>query len=281
MTRDQSTEDSALLRQATAGDREAFDRLASAGLPKLRAVVRRMVGHPDDTDDLVQETLLRAWNARSTFRGDAGFSTWLCAIGTRAAIDHLRRRKRWRPMAQVAYANACLEREDLGMEVGTTLASPDFAYEAREHIAFCFSCVGRSLAPEEQAALLLTEVLGLKGREAATALDMSESVFRHSLASARRSMSSTYDGLCTLISKTGVCYQCRGLREGTHETGRGEALPVLQTFDDRMAVVRSANVDSGISQRLHDLFWRRISEIEEHADDSEIISLDCPPGEPS
>lgn len=277
MTGERPDDNPTLVERATGGDPEAFDQLIQAQLPRLRAVVRRLVGHPDDTDDLVQESLLRAWNARDTFRGDARFGTWLCAIGARVAIDHLRRRRRWRPLAQVAYANACLEREDLAIEVGSTLASPDFAYEAREHIAFCFTCVGRSLPPEEQAALLLVEALGLTGREAARALEMSESVLRHTLASARRSMTGTYEGLCALVGKTGVCYQCRALREGTHDAGRGAAVPDLPTFDDRLAVVRTADVDAGVSQRLHDLFWRRIADIEDRADDSEVPTVECPP----
>ncbi len=277
MTHDKDTDERALLEQALAGDRDAFDQLIGRHLQSLRAVVRRMVGHRDDTDDLVQESLLRAWNARRTFRGDSRFATWLCAIGTRAAIDHLRNRKRWRPAAQVAYAHACVEREELGLEVGSTLAAPDFAYEVREHIAFCFTCVGRSLAPEEQAALLLTEVLDLKGREAANALEMSESVFRHTLATARRNMTTTYEGLCALVNKKGVCYQCKGLREGAHRAGRGEEPPPLPTFEDRLAVVRASNVDSGVSQRLHDVFWHRIEEIEARADGAEISAMECPP----
>jgi RNA polymerase sigma-70 factor (ECF subfamily) len=277
MAHERETEDPALLELALGGDRDAFDRLIGQHVQSLRTVVRRMVGHPDDTDDLVQESLLRAWNARGTFRRDSRFGTWLCAIGTRAAIDHLRGRKRWRPAAQVAYAHACVEREELGLEVGSTLAAPDFAYDVREHIAFCFTCVGRSLVPEEQAALLLTEVLDLKGREAANALEMTESVFRHTLATARRNMTSTYDGLCALVNKQGVCYQCSGLRGATHVAGRGTEPPALPTFEERLTVVRASNVDSGVSQRLHDVFWRRIEEIEERADGADIPTMECLP----
>jgi RNA polymerase sigma-70 factor (ECF subfamily) len=187
----------------------------------------------------------------------------------------LRSRKRWRPAAQVAYAHACLERADLGSEVGAVLAAPDFAYEVREHIAFCFTCVGRSLEPEEQAALLLTEVLELKGREGASALEMSESVFRHTLAAARRKMTATYEGLCSLVNKEGVCYQCKGLRDGTPASRRGDEPPTLHNLEDRSDLVRDSNVDSGVSQRLHDLFWRRIEEIEEDAHDAEVPLVDC------
>lgn len=267
--------DPTVLAAALTGDREAFDQLIRDHLAPLRAIIRRMVGHPQDTEDLVQEALMRAWNARASFRGDARFGTWLCAIGTRAAIDHLRSRKRWRPHAQVAYANAAATQPDLGMEVGLTLSSPEFAYEVREHIAFCFSCVGRSVPPEQQAALLLTEVLGLTAREGAKALELSESVFRHTLADARRSMERTFEGLCVLVSKTGVCYQCKGLRDGTHDAGKGETPPSIAGFDERVAIVRGADVDRGVSQRLHDLFWRRIEEIEERGDVSDVAATDC------
>jgi RNA polymerase sigma-70 factor (ECF subfamily) len=106
---------------------------------------------------------------------------------------------------------------------------------------------------------------------------MTESVFRHTLATARRNMTNTYEGLCALVNKKGVCYQCKGLREGVHEAGRGAEPPALPTFEDRLAVVRASNVDSGVSQRLHDVFWRRIEEIEERADGAEIPTMECPP----
>jgi len=256
-------------------DREEFDALVRDNLRPLRAVVRRMVGHPEDTEDLVQEALLRAWNARGSFRAEAAFGTWLCAIGVRAAIDHLRSRKRWRSHAQVAYANACVQDPALGMEVGAVLSAPDFVYEAREHIAFCFTCVGRSLEPEQQAALLLTEVLGLTGREGARALELTESVFRHTLAAARREMEREYEGLCSLVNKRGVCYQCKGLRDGTHGDGQGAPPPEITSFEQRLSVVRDSEVDSGVSQRLHDLFWRRLEQIEARGDVTTVPLTDC------
>jgi RNA polymerase sigma-70 factor, ECF subfamily len=61
------------------------------------------------------------------------------------------------------------------MEVGAAYGASDFVYEAKEHIACCFTCVGRSLEPEEQAAVVLVEVLGLPAREAAKSMGLSES----------------------------------------------------------------------------------------------------------
>ena len=45
------------------------------------------------------------------------------------------------------------------------MRQPAFSFEIREHIAFCFSCIARTLPPEEQAAMMLKEVLGFTSTE--------------------------------------------------------------------------------------------------------------------
>lgn len=245
----------------TAIDRAEFGRLASEGTPQLRATIRRLVGHPDTVDDLVQQSLLQAWEQVETFRGDSGFATWLCTIGSRLAIDYLRRQQRWRERAQVAYANECLQREELAMEIGQVYASPSFSYDVNEHIAYCFACVGRSLNPDEHAAVVLREVVGLGNREAAAAIGVSESVLRHRLAAGRRVMTDAFDGLCSLVNKNGVCYQCKGLRDIAPEGRRGPEPPGELTLDKRIGIA-AAHADDDSMQVLHDLFWRRTSELE-------------------
>lgn len=242
-------------------DRAAFDRLTTDARPRLAATIRRLVGHPDDTDELIQQTLLKAWERRDSFRGDSGFATWLCAIGGNLALDHLRAAKRWRTRAQVAYANECRRDEDLAAEVGQVFATPDFTYDVNEHIAYCFACVGRSLNPEEYAAVVLREIMGLSNREAARCLGVSESVLRHRLAAGRGVMTDAFEGLCSLVNKQGVCYQCKGLRELAGEHRRGPLPPEALDLDSRLALVAQAR-DDGRTKALHDLFWRRTAAIE-------------------
>lgn len=260
------------------GDRAAFDRLCRPALARLRAVVRRMVGDPTETDDLVQEALTRAWSSIGRFDGRSEVSTWLCRIGINAAIDHLRAQQRWRVRAQIAYANECATSMELGMEVGEVVMSPAFRYDAREHIAFCFTCVGRSLDPDLQAALLLREVEGLSNLEAARSLDITESVLRHRLTEARATMEREFDGLCALVNKRGVCYQCSGLREAVPDAERqGQPAPQLPSFEARLECVRAADVDVGSSQPLHDLFWRRLRDQERDGRGSIEVGEDCAP----
>jgi len=264
-----------LVRQAKAGDRRAFDRLAAEALPKVRRLVRRMIGHPEDSDDVVQEALVKAWESLASFRGEAAFATWLTTIATRLAVDLMRRQKRWRPEAQVAYSNLCFQSEQHQAEVIGAMSSPDFSYEVREHVAYCFACVGRSLPPEEQAALVLADVVDMANRDAANAMGVSESVFRHRLAAARQAMRERYEGLCALVSKTGICHQCKGLREAAPIAKRGGPLPDVADFAERCAVAAHASFGEGSMAQLHDIFWRRTKEIEE-AETGEVVPIgDC------
>jgi RNA polymerase sigma-70 factor (ECF subfamily) len=262
-----------LLARAKSGDQTAFSRLVEAELPKLRRIARHIIGHPEDSEDVLQDALVKAWEGLDQFEERSAFSTWIASIITRAAVDHLRRQKRWRTEAQVAYANLCAGSEELSGEVMSAASATDFAYEVREHIAYCFACVGRSLPPDEQAALVLRDVLDLSGREAANVLGVSDSVVRHRLATARTAMQEKYDGLCALVSKQGICHQCMGLRMLAPEDKRGGPFPDVASMADRMAVVRAAK--PGSMSALHDVFWRRTKECEEKGLGSTAPDSDC------
>ncbi|WP_299730659.1 RNA polymerase sigma factor [uncultured Tateyamaria sp.] len=250
-----------LVQQAQNGDKSAFDRLVGADLPKLRRIATRMIGHPEDAEDVLQDALLKAWNGIGGFGGRAAFSTWVASIVANAATDHLRTQKRWRTEAQVAYANLCAGSEELSGEVVAAASSPEYAYEVREHIAYCFACVGRSLPVDEQAALVMRDVMDLSAREASTVLGISDSVLRHRLAAARTAMQDKFDGLCALVSKRGICHQCAGLKMLAPPEKRGGPFPDVADMADRMAVVR--NAEPGSMAGLHTVFWRGTKEAEE------------------
>src|SRR6185295_12142819 len=186
--------------------------------------IYRMITHPQDSEDLLQDVLVRVMRSLPSYKAHSRFKTWLFGIATHVCLDHLRSKKLWRVEAQL-HGQYETEASESEVEKLTGLIhSPDFVFEMREHIAFCFSCIGRTLEPEEQAAIMLREVLGFSNQEAAGLLEISEPVFRHRLAAARSKMTQSYEGLCQLINKTGACWQCRGLREFTPAANRGEDL---------------------------------------------------------
>ena len=264
-----------LIEHAKSGDSEAFATLLSIHKSKLRNIIRKMVGHPEDTEDIYQETTLKASQSINQYRGDALFSTWLCSIGVNTAMDFLRQQKAWRARAQVIYGNTCYENEELGMEVFNAMHDVAFEYDVYEHIAYCWSCVARSLSPEENAALVYREFFDLKNRESAKRMNMSESVFRHHLASAREKMKTRFDDLCVLVNKQGVCYQCSGLRDGCPEDKQGDPIPESLTGEQRIKIVGDAELDKGKSQVMHDLFYRRTKAIEEDGKGDETRASVC------
>ena len=252
-----------LTTRAKAGDRQAFSELAQSAIPKLEGFLWRMIGHREDCEDLAQLALAKAWENISSFDGRAAFSTWLVSIAARAAIDHLRAQKRWRRESQVAYANLCAESEEWQGEVIAAMMEPEFAFDAKEHIAYCFICIGRSIPPDEQAALVLRDVMGFSGRESANVLGASESVLRHRLAAARKTLQHRYDGLCALVSKTGICHQCAGLGQAAEAVGaKRAALPDVESFAERLRLVRSVDPRGRRNEALHDVFFRRCKQTE-------------------
>src|SRR5918999_2475129 len=101
------TEESAVAAAASAGDEAAFSALAERHRRELQLHCYRMVGSFEDSEDLVQETFLRAWRARERFSFDerSSFRAWLYRIATNACLDALRGRPR-RVMPQQVVAAA-------------------------------------------------------------------------------------------------------------------------------------------------------------------------------
>src|SRR5579859_1278988 len=88
------TDQRLLLACAQAGDERAFRRLIEPYRHALEVHCYRILGSAQDAEDLVQETLLRAWRALGRFEPRAQFQTWLYRIATNACLDELDRRPR-------------------------------------------------------------------------------------------------------------------------------------------------------------------------------------------
>jgi len=263
-----------LVDRAQQGDEHAFTELVDPWRKPLFGYIYRMVTHRADAEDLLQDVLVRVLQNLPQFRREARFKSWLFGIATHLCIDHLRKKKRWRVEGQLEAEKAAGQNEEAHLKIQSTMAHPDFIFEIREHIAHCFSCVARSLEPEEQAALMLREVLGFSAEEGAKIMTLSEPVFRHRLSAARGKMTQAYEGLCQLINKTGACWQCRGLREFAPAANRGADLVQITVkpgmaitpdslLEARLEIVRTADLEDGRSQRLHTYFFEGMTRQEE------------------
>src|SRR5450432_2010936 len=179
---------------------------------QLKSFILRITASVTDTEDIIQDTYIRASEKLNSFKGESSLKTWLFAIASNLAKDNLRARKRWVENVtditkQAALAHPQFFRE--AMQIRAT--SPQGQFEIKEHIAFCFTCIAKSLPLEQQISILLKEVYEFKVGEIVQILDTTEAMVKYYLHAGRSKMITVFEGRCALINKQGVCHQCSEL----------------------------------------------------------------------
>src|ERR671916_939049 len=128
-----SSIDEAAVSAATAGDREAFASAAERYRRELQVHCYRMLGSFDESEDLVQETFLRAWRRRATFEGRSSLRGWLYKIATNACLDALDKRPRTvSPGGEVLWLQPYPD--EMLDELADDGSDPDAAVVAKERI---------------------------------------------------------------------------------------------------------------------------------------------------
>jgi RNA polymerase sigma-70 factor (ECF subfamily) len=177
------------LRQAQNGDMDAFAALFEPLRARIYAVAFRLVG-PDDAEDVVMDTYLKAWRALPRFAGRSSLSTWLCGIARNQSLDLLRRRQ-VRNRGRVANKDS----EDRVAEVDDpTQTGPLDAMQSVEDQALCQRALA-ALPEMHRHALLLRYVDGLSYQEIAAALDISMGTTMSRLFNARRKLRQQVESL--------------------------------------------------------------------------------------
>jgi RNA polymerase sigma-70 factor (ECF subfamily) len=85
--------DEHLIKDALAGNQRAYEELLSRHRQSIYHVIFKIVRHPEEANDLVQETFMKAFSSLASYRFEYRFSTWLYKIAANNAIDHLRKRR--------------------------------------------------------------------------------------------------------------------------------------------------------------------------------------------
>jgi RNA polymerase sigma-70 factor, ECF subfamily len=149
-------------------------------------------------EDVVQETLLRAWRAAAGFDGRASVRTWLYQIATNACMDELRAQKRRGQLSQRLRSTA------------TPPASPDPAdlAEIQDSLRHALAALLARLPERQQAALILCEVFRWRPDEAARALGTSTPAVNSALQRARAALATRPDSPAGHDIDTGRLDRC-------------------------------------------------------------------------
>ncbi len=206
---DESAEQLALVA-ARLGDQAAFSRLSERYRHQLRVHCYRMLGSFDAAEDMVQETLLRAWRGREGFEGRSLLRTWLYRIATNACLNFLERAPaRVLPAdvsAPVTAATPATEARSsppraleipwlqpypdhlLDEAAAPEGSEPDAALAARQSIEIAFLAALQHLPPRQRAILILCDVVGWSAAEVAELLELSVAAVTSTLQRTRSTL---------------------------------------------------------------------------------------------
>jgi len=190
-----------LLAHARNGDGEAFRQLVEPHHRELQVHCYRMLGSLADAEDVLQETLLAAWQGLPGFQERASLRSWLYRIATNRCLNWLRSANRRTP-AEAAWLpveppepTRLGEVTWLGPYPDTPLddipepePGPEARYEAREAISLAFVTAVQLLPPRQRAILILRDVLGFRAAEAAEILGSTEGSVTSALKRARATL---------------------------------------------------------------------------------------------
>ena len=191
---------------------ETFTQEFESFIPQLKSYLLRLTTHRQDSEDLVHDTFVKAYENLDSFRGEASLKTWVFSIATNLAHNKYRKQQRWPVDVTDICKEAALNNPTFFQEaMHIRHNSPQGNFEIKEHIAFCFTCIGKTVPLGQQIALLLKEVYDFKVREIAIIMDRSEAMVKYYLHVGRSKMIEIFHQRCALINKEGICHQCTEL----------------------------------------------------------------------
>jgi RNA polymerase sigma-70 factor, ECF subfamily len=172
------------VRQARAGDRDAFGRLVRAHLPAAHAVATGVLGNGDDADDVCQDAFVTALRRLDSCRPEEKFRPWLLTIVRNRALD-LRRRQRVRDAEPLDHVEA---RAPASKDPSPLRAAE--RANARDHLAAALS----TLTDVRRDVLLMHDLEGWTHPEIAEHLGLAVGTVRAHLFWARRDLRARLSG---------------------------------------------------------------------------------------
>lgn len=245
---------------------ELFNQEFEGITGQLKSYILRITASIADAEDIVHDTYLKALDKLPTFRGDSTLKTWLFTIASNIAKDNLRAQKRWiENVTDITKEAALTNKEFFKEAMNIRMTSPNGQFEAKEHIAFCFTCISKSLPLEQQICVFLKEVYEFKVSDIITILGTNESMVKYYLHTGRSKMINIFDGRCALINKEGICHQCSELN--------GIFNPKQNTQKELMKIDLVKEAEKGNKEHLFDLRMQILKEIDPFISNASELQL--------
>src|SRR5689334_17927910 len=181
-------EAAAVLARAREGDGDAFRALVERHSRSVFRLAYRMTGNEQDAEDVVQESLLRAYRQLGRFEARANFGTWLYRITANCAVDLMRARQARHDQARGESL------DDTVADLRTDVPDPERLTESAE-IQRRVAAAMSALSPLERAAFTLRHYEGRSIDEISRTLGLGTSAAKHSVFRAVRKLRAALEPL--------------------------------------------------------------------------------------
>jgi RNA polymerase sigma-70 factor, ECF subfamily len=175
--------DAAIVALARDGNSEAFRALVERHSRAVYRLAHRMTGTPQDADDVVQDTFLKAYRQLGRFESRANFSTWLHRVAVNCSIDLMRSRAH----REAGHDMTDPEEWSADGSIDAARASPErlmLSAEVHERVNAAMSALSRM----ERAAFVLRHFEGHSIEEISRALGLKTNATKHSIFRAVKKM---------------------------------------------------------------------------------------------
>jgi RNA polymerase sigma-70 factor (ECF subfamily) len=181
MNRPEMPSDPELVAMAKAGDKDAFGLLVERHESKVYGLCLKMLGNPEDAEDVLQEVFIKAFQALPGFREEARFSTWLYRIAHNACLMRIRKKKLEtvsldRPL-DVEEGNIQRDVTDWSTDPRADVMSEELSSVLTQHI--------NELSPDNRIVFVLRDIHGLSTDDTASVLGLSVPAVKSRLHRAR------------------------------------------------------------------------------------------------
>lgn len=191
-----------LAEEARSGSKEALERLVMEVQGYIYNLALRMLQLPMDAEDATQEILVKLITHLGQFRGDSRFTTWMYRVASNHLLNRVQTGKERLLTFDglAAGLEESLSAGETGME--EAYADSELSEQVKRHCTLgMLVCLSR----RDRIVLVLGELLGLAGDEAASVLGLSSAAYRQRLSRARQKLVSFIAQQCGVVNTASAC----------------------------------------------------------------------------
>ena len=179
-----------LIKRASQGDDAAFSQVVQAYRKRILGTIARLIGRPEDVEDVGQEVFLRLYFSLDQLRTPEMFEPWLYRLTVNAAYDYLRRRRR-RPESRMADLSE-MQALEADAAAGTKKEDEE---QRRKRIRELVHVLLAAVSEKDRILLTLKEIEGLSLKELEKIYGLNENALKVRLFRARQKVIKVYETL--------------------------------------------------------------------------------------